>query len=203
MAVRICPHCKTEISAPDAAARSNDIECPKCATRLEVASGSRTISTLAGLAAGAIAWWLSAVRPATWASSADAVRVPCVRHRFAAGADVYGKICAMRPPFRFPSLRTLQLRRGRHRRASLARNSPGNANLPIGEFKIANREIGVPRFRPHALYEAQSGPSEWTAIPCVYSRYEPLVLIALTPSYYCPLRTPPPYCRSWLGIPPS
>lgn len=59
MAVRMCPHCKTEIPAPEAAARSNDIVCPKCGTRLEVASGSRTISTLAGLAAGAIAWRLS------------------------------------------------------------------------------------------------------------------------------------------------
>lgn len=59
MAVRTCPHCKTEISAPDSASRSNDIECPKCATKLEVAPGSRTISTLAGLAAGAIAWRLS------------------------------------------------------------------------------------------------------------------------------------------------
>ncbi len=59
MAVRMCPHCKTEISAPEAAARSNDIECSKCGTRLEVASGSRTISTLAGLAAGAIVWRLS------------------------------------------------------------------------------------------------------------------------------------------------
>lgn len=59
MAVRVCPHCKTEISAPEAAARSNDIECSKCATRLEVAPGSRTISTLVGLAAGAIAWRLS------------------------------------------------------------------------------------------------------------------------------------------------
>ena len=55
MAVRICPHCKAEISAPEAAARSNDILCPKCGTRLEVAPGSRTISSLAGLAAGAIA----------------------------------------------------------------------------------------------------------------------------------------------------
>jgi hypothetical protein len=55
----MCPHCKTEISAPEAAARSNDIECPKCGTRLEVASSSRTISTLAGLAAGAIVWRLS------------------------------------------------------------------------------------------------------------------------------------------------
>ena len=60
MAVRICPHCKTEISAPEAAARSNDIVCPKCGTRLEVAPGSRTISTLAGLVAGAIVWRLSA-----------------------------------------------------------------------------------------------------------------------------------------------
>jgi DNA-directed RNA polymerase subunit RPC12/RpoP len=59
VAVRICPHCKTEIPAPEAAARSNDIACPKCGTRLEVASGSRTISSLAGLAAGAIAWRLS------------------------------------------------------------------------------------------------------------------------------------------------
>jgi DNA-directed RNA polymerase subunit RPC12/RpoP len=60
LAVRICPHCKTEISAPEAAARSNDIVCPKCGTRLEVAPGSRTIATLAGLVAGAIAWRLSA-----------------------------------------------------------------------------------------------------------------------------------------------
>src|ERR1700693_4438345 len=59
MAVRICPHCKTEIPAPEAAARSNDMVCPKCGTRLEAAPGSRTISTLAGLAAGAIAWRLS------------------------------------------------------------------------------------------------------------------------------------------------
>jgi hypothetical protein len=60
VAVRMCPHCKTEISALESAARSNDIECPKCGTRLEVAPGSRTISTLAGLAAGAMAWQLSA-----------------------------------------------------------------------------------------------------------------------------------------------
>ena len=60
MAVRICPHCKAEISATESVARSNDIECPKCGTRLEVASGSRTIATLAGLAAGVFVWRLSA-----------------------------------------------------------------------------------------------------------------------------------------------
>jgi len=63
LAVRICPHCKTEIPAPEAAARSNDIECPKCGARLEVAPGSRTISTLCGLAASGIAWRLSAGAP--------------------------------------------------------------------------------------------------------------------------------------------
>jgi DNA-directed RNA polymerase subunit RPC12/RpoP len=63
VAVRICPHCKAEVSAPEAASRSNDIACPKCGARLEVASGSRTISTLAGLAAGTIAWRLSANAP--------------------------------------------------------------------------------------------------------------------------------------------
>jgi hypothetical protein len=59
VAVRICPHCKTEISAADAAAYSNDIECLRCKTRLEVAPGSRAISSFCGLVAGAIAWKLS------------------------------------------------------------------------------------------------------------------------------------------------
>lgn len=59
MAVRVCPRCKTEIPAPEAAARSNDMVCPKCGARLEVGPGSRTISSVAGLAAGAIAWKLS------------------------------------------------------------------------------------------------------------------------------------------------
>jgi DNA-directed RNA polymerase subunit RPC12/RpoP len=59
MAVRVCPHCKTEISAPEAAARSNDVVCPKCGARLEVASGPRAIASIAGLVAGAMAWRLS------------------------------------------------------------------------------------------------------------------------------------------------
>ncbi len=56
MVVRTCPHCKTEISAPEVAAYSNNVECPKCSTRLEIAPGTRTISSLCGLAAAAIAW---------------------------------------------------------------------------------------------------------------------------------------------------
>jgi hypothetical protein len=59
VAVRLCPHCKIEIDAPIVAAYSERIECPKCKTRLEVASGARTISSLFGFAAGAIAWRLS------------------------------------------------------------------------------------------------------------------------------------------------
>lgn len=86
MAVRICPHCKTEIPAPESAARSNDLACPKCGTRLEVAPGSRTISTLAGLAAGAVAWRLSsdstgdlgAVLPTLYAFLAFGVVSPLV-----------------------------------------------------------------------------------------------------------------------------
>ena len=56
MAVRICPHCKTEISSANAAAYSNDIACAQCNARLEVAASSRTISSICGLAAGALAW---------------------------------------------------------------------------------------------------------------------------------------------------
>ena len=86
MAVRICPHCKTEISAPEAAARSNDIVCPKCGARLEVSTGSRTISSLAGLVAGAIAWRLSsgsttdlgAVLPALYAVLAFGIVSPLI-----------------------------------------------------------------------------------------------------------------------------
>jgi hypothetical protein len=59
VAVRICPHCKSEITASIVAAYSFGVECPKCGTRLEVAAGSREIASICGLAAGAIAWRLS------------------------------------------------------------------------------------------------------------------------------------------------
>lgn len=86
MAVRICPHCKTEVSPQEAAARSNGTECPKCGARLEVAPGSRTIATIAGLIAGTIAWRLSsgsstdlgAVLPTLYAFLAFGVVSPIV-----------------------------------------------------------------------------------------------------------------------------
>lgn len=59
MAVRICPHCKTEITASNVAAYSFGVECPKCGAHLEVSPGTREISSICGLAAGAIAWRLS------------------------------------------------------------------------------------------------------------------------------------------------
>lgn len=59
MAVRMCPHCKTEIAAPEVAARSNGAECPKCGARLEVTPGARTISSICGLAVAAIVWRMS------------------------------------------------------------------------------------------------------------------------------------------------
>jgi len=59
VAVRITPHCKTGVTASNVVAYSFGVECPKCETRLEVAPETRTIATLCGLAAGAIAWRLS------------------------------------------------------------------------------------------------------------------------------------------------
>ena len=55
----MCPHCKTEIPAPEAAALSNGIECPKCGKRLEITPATRTISSVCGLVAAAIAWHLA------------------------------------------------------------------------------------------------------------------------------------------------
>jgi len=81
---------------------------------------------------------------------------------------------------------------------------PGNANLPIGALRNANREIGVPRiqptrFVPRVPRSLSAAPAKGTPISSICSRYDLLVLIPLTPSYYCPSRTPPPYCLLWLG----
>jgi len=59
MAVRACPHCGAEVAITGVVAFTNGVDCPKCAVCLEVTPGARTISTLCGLAAGAIAWSLA------------------------------------------------------------------------------------------------------------------------------------------------
>src|SRR5262249_59328637 len=46
-------------AAGQVVAYSNEIHCPGCRSPLEVSSGTRVLSTLAGLMAGAIAWNLS------------------------------------------------------------------------------------------------------------------------------------------------
>jgi hypothetical protein len=63
VAARMCPHCKAELSAANVVAYTNGVDCPKCGMRLEVTSGSRTIATLCGLAAAAMAWRVSSGSP--------------------------------------------------------------------------------------------------------------------------------------------
>ena len=107
MAVRICPHCNTEINAPIVAAYSFGVECPKCGTRLEVSPGAREISSFCGLAAGAIAWRLSknsggdlgGVLPTLYAFLAFGIVSPLVLMfsatlRIAPGAPVFDPVPA-------------------------------------------------------------------------------------------------------------
>ncbi len=59
MAARTCPYCLTKISAVTVVTRSYDLVCPGCQRPLEISRISRNIASFAGLAAGAIAWYLS------------------------------------------------------------------------------------------------------------------------------------------------
>lgn len=59
MAVRRCPKCLAVISAGEPAAFSDAMECPRCKTRLEVATGSRMLASWMGLAAGFVVWRLT------------------------------------------------------------------------------------------------------------------------------------------------
>ncbi len=54
------------------------------------------------------------------------------------------------------------------------------------------------------LYVAQPcvPSSDGRLSACVCSRYASLVLTPLTPSYYCPPGTPPPYFLPWHGTQP-
>jgi hypothetical protein len=64
MAVRKCPQCLAVVSRGHAAAYSNSIECPGCKAKLEVSTGSRYLSTLAGLLAAFLVWRFDGMRHA-------------------------------------------------------------------------------------------------------------------------------------------
>jgi len=66
VAERSCPNCRAEISAADAAALSNGVECPRCHARLEVASGPRTLASVAGLAAALLAALVGSTAEGVW-----------------------------------------------------------------------------------------------------------------------------------------
>src|SRR5260370_38707386 len=55
----MCPHCGNTVPARRVMALSDGMECPHCQTRLEVATGSRMIATVAGLVVAGLAWWVT------------------------------------------------------------------------------------------------------------------------------------------------
>ena len=56
MAARKCPMCLQAVAAGHVVAYSDGMECPGCGRRLEVSLGSRYLASLAGIAAGVLAW---------------------------------------------------------------------------------------------------------------------------------------------------
>ena len=56
MAARKCPMCLKEVPMGYVVAYSDGMECPGCGQRLEVSLGSRYLASLAGIAAGVLAW---------------------------------------------------------------------------------------------------------------------------------------------------
>jgi len=56
MAARKCPLCLKAVTAGHVVAYSDGIDCPGCGRRLEVSLGSRYLASLAGIAAGVLAW---------------------------------------------------------------------------------------------------------------------------------------------------
>jgi hypothetical protein len=56
MAARVCPHCNAKLPGTEVAAYSDGMECPKCHTILEVATGSRYFATTVGLIAAAFVY---------------------------------------------------------------------------------------------------------------------------------------------------
>jgi hypothetical protein len=62
MAVRKCPNCGAEMPAGSVAVYSYDLVCASCQHPLAISELSRNFAAFAGLAAGAIAWWIVTLR---------------------------------------------------------------------------------------------------------------------------------------------
>jgi hypothetical protein len=62
MAARQCPNCGAVMPAGKVAACSYDLVCASCEHPLEISGLSRNFAAFAGLAAGAIAWWIVTLR---------------------------------------------------------------------------------------------------------------------------------------------
>ncbi len=70
MAARQCPNCGAVMPAGRVAAYSYDLVCANCQHPLGISELSRNLAAFAGLAAGAIAWWIVTLRFADRARSA-------------------------------------------------------------------------------------------------------------------------------------
>lgn len=56
MAARKCPMCLQAVTPGHVVAFSDGMKCPGCGQQLEVSLGSRYLASLAGIAAGVLAW---------------------------------------------------------------------------------------------------------------------------------------------------
>ena len=62
MAARQCPNCGAVMPAGRVAAYSYDLVCANCQHPLAISELSRNFAAFAGLVAGAIVWWIAALR---------------------------------------------------------------------------------------------------------------------------------------------
>jgi hypothetical protein len=62
MAVRKCPNCGAVMPAGSVAVYSYDLVCASCKHPLAISELSRNLAAFAGLAAGAIVWWIVTLR---------------------------------------------------------------------------------------------------------------------------------------------
>jgi hypothetical protein len=62
MAARKCPNCGAVMPAGSVAVYSYDLVCASCQHPLAISELSRNLAAFAGLAAGAIAWWIVTLR---------------------------------------------------------------------------------------------------------------------------------------------